>query len=213
VFRSCDPGLGAPSSVTWWYVDRDGGFTGIHNLYVKGHDAAMLAARIREIEIHYGWWDEDANVSTLHGPIDEDAFSRNLSGGPSYAKVMASCGIRWKRSKKDRFNGTAEVVRRLNARRKSIHPGEDDVPLLRWMERCKAPIETIPVLQTDPNDVNDVDTKGEDHAWDDTRYACMDRQLPKRATDDDDDEDNVVDMSEYRRRGNGGTLGVPPGGW
>lgn len=219
VFRSCDPAPTAPTSVTWWYVDSDGGFTGIHNLYVKNHDAEMTAGRIREIEQHYGWWDEEANVSTLYGPMDEDAFNKNMAGGPSYAKVMLNCGIRWKRSRKDRFNGASEIVRRLNVRRKSLHPGEPTRPALRWMERCKAPIETLPVLQSDPNDVNDVDTKAEDHCWDDTMYACLDRVLPKREQKDEDDDDNVVDIEEYRRRGSGGSssggaaMGVPPGGW
>jgi hypothetical protein len=214
IFRSGDPGLSAPSSVTWWYVDRNGGFTAFHNLYVRNHDAEMLASRIREIEIFYGLWDEESNVSSLTGPLDEDAFSRNLSGGPSYSKVMASCGIRWVRSKKDRFNGTAEVVRRLNARKKSLHPGEDDVPMLRWMERCKDPIRTLPVLQADPNDPNDVDTKGEDHCWDDTRYACMFRVLAAQDDgdgDNDEGSDNLVDMNSYRRSTGG--LGTPPGGW
>lgn len=213
VFRSCDPAPSAPTSVTWWYVDADGGFTGIHNLYVRNHDAEMTAGRIREIEMHYGWWDEEANVSTLNGPMDEDAFNKNMAGGPSYAKVMASCGIRWKRSRKDRFNGASEIVRRLNVRRKSLHPGEPDRPALRWMERCKAPIETIPVLRTDPNDPNDVDTKGEDHCWDDTMYACLDRVLPKQErTDEDEYDDEVIDLNEYRR-GRTAALGVPPGGW
>lgn len=218
VVRSCDPAPSAPTSVTWWYVDSDGGLTGVHNLYVRNHDAQMTANRIREIEIHYGWWDEDANQSTLYGPMDEDAFNKNMAGGPSYAKVHAECGIRWKRSRKDRFNGASEIVRRLNVRRKSLHPGEPDRPALRWMERCKAPIETLPVLQADPNDVNDVDTKGEDHCWDDTMYMCLDRVLPKR-DERDDDEDEIVDINEYRNRGRGGggsmggALGVPPGGW
>lgn len=217
IVRSCDPGIGAPSSVTWWHVDRNGGLTGIHNLYVRGHDATMLANRIREIEEHYGWWDEDNGSSTLHGPIDEDAFNRNLSGGPNYAEAMRKAGVTWKRSRKDRFNGAAEIVRRLNARAKDLNGNE--VPLLRWMARCKAPIETIPILQSDPNDPNDVDTKGEDHCWDDTMYMCLDRVLPKRETGDDD-EDDIVDINEFRNRGRGGgggpmggMLGVPPGGW
>jgi hypothetical protein len=215
IYRSLDPGIGAPSSCTWWYEDRDGGLTGIHNLYVKNHDATMLAERIREIEEHYGWWDGDNNRSTIMGPLDEDAFNRTLVGGPSYAQAMRKCGVRWKRSRKDRFNGAAEIVRRLNARRKSLNPGEDDVPLLRWMERCKAPIETIPILQSDPNDPNDVDTKGEDHCWDETMYMCLERLLPRREQEEDDDDDGIVDINEYRRRGRGGggMLGVPPGGW
>lgn len=211
VVRSCDPAPSAPTSVTWWYVDADGGLTGIHNLYLRNHDAAMTANRIREVEIHYGWWDDEANCSTLYGPMDEDAFNKNMAGGPSYAKIHRDCGIRWKRSRKDRFNGACEIVRRLNVRRKSLHPGEPERPAIRWMERCKAPIETLPVLQADPNDVNDVDTKGEDHCWDDTMYMCLDRVLPAQAEKDDDD--NVVDINDYRDRRGTGTLGIPPGGW
>jgi hypothetical protein len=211
VMRSCDPAPTSPTSVTWWYIDADGNFTGIHNLYLRNHDAEMTAGRIREVEIHYGWWDEESNRSTLDGPMDEDAFNKNMAGGPSYAKVMSACGIRWRRSRKDRFNGASEIVRRLNIRRKSLHPGEPDRPALRWMERCKAPIDTLPVLQSDPNDPNDVDTKGEDHCWDDTMYMCLDRVLPHREVKDDDDDD-VVDINEYRR-GRSAQMGVPPGGW
>lgn len=212
VFRSCDPGLSAPSSVTWWYVDRNGAFTAFHNLYVRNHDVAMLAGRIQEIEKHYGFWNEDSNRSTLKGPMDEDAFNKQLVGGPTYARVMDENGIRWVRSRKDRFNGASEVLRRMNARYRSIHPGEPDIPGIRWMERCKAPIETLPILQADPNDPNDVDTKGEDHCWDDTRYACMFRPMGKKESTEDDDDDNIVDLGTYRRRANG-RVGEPPGGW
>ena len=221
-FRMCDPGLTAPSSVMWAYVDREECITIFHALNVRNHDAPMLAGRIREIEQYYGLWDDEANESMLNGPIDEDAFSRNLAGGPSYAKLMRDCGIRWVRSNKDRFNGTAEVVRRLNARVKPIKkPGEEapplpDRPMLRFMERCKSPIETLPILQADPNDPNDVDTKGNDHDWDAVRYGCMYRRLFGGKEQADDDDDNIVDISQYRKRGNGGSggpMGTPPGGW
>jgi hypothetical protein len=86
--------------------------------------------------------------------------------------------------------------------------------MLRFMERCASPIETLPVLQANPNDPNDVDTKGNDHDWDAVRYGCMYRRLftTKDKGENDDDLDNVTDLSEYRRRGTG-TLGSPPGGW
>ena len=213
VFRSCDPAPTSPTSVTWYYLDKDKNATGIHNLYMRNHDAAMTGQRIREVEQHYGWWDEEGNRSTLDGVMDEDAFNKNMAGGPSYAKIHAQMGIRWRRSRKDRFNGAMEIVRRLNARSKPLTPGDPVVPGVRWMERCKAPIETLPILQSDPNDPNDVDTKAEDHCWDDLMYFCLDRVMPTRE-EKDDDEDDVVDIDQYRRRrAAGGRLGVPPGGW
>jgi hypothetical protein len=40
---------------------------------------------------------------------------------------------------------------------------------------CVASIRTIPVLQHDPDRAEDLDTKAEDHAADDWRYACSSR--------------------------------------
>lgn len=216
VCRSGDFGILAPSSITWWYVDREGAFTAFHNLYVRNHDAVMLAGKISEIEQHYGFWDEENNCSRLTGPLDEDCFNRASNGGPSIAEAMRRNGVRWRRSRKDRFNGAAEIVSRLLARIPGATEDEEDRPMLRWMERCVSPIKTIPVLRVDPNDPNDVDTKGEDHCWDDTMYMCLWRPMKGRSENDNADEDEddvVVEFSEHRRRANGGRLGVPPGGW
>jgi hypothetical protein len=40
---------------------------------------------------------------------------------------------------------------------------------------CRDSIRTIPVLQHDPMKAEDLDTKSEDHAADEWRYACMSR--------------------------------------
>jgi hypothetical protein len=48
---------------------------------------------------------------------------------------------------------------------------------------CVDFIRTVPILQHDPHRAEDLDTKAEDHAADDARYACMSRpwikSLPK----------------------------------
>lgn len=46
-------------------------------------------------------------------------------------------------------------------------------PGLWVMENCENWLRTVPVLQSDPSDPDDVDTDAEDHAADDTRYAVM----------------------------------------
>jgi hypothetical protein len=47
--------------------------------------------------------------------------------------------------------------------------------MLYFFDCCEDTIRTLPVLQHDDKDVEDVDTEAEDHAYDETRYAVMSR--------------------------------------
>jgi hypothetical protein len=51
----------------------------------------------------------------------------------------------------------------------------DDRPALYFFSTCRDSIRTLPVLQHDPAKPEDVDSDSEDHAADETRYACMSR--------------------------------------
>lgn len=53
--------------------------------------------------------------------------------------------------------------------------GNEEGPLLYIVETCVDAIRTIPVVQHDKNNAEDLDTDQEDHALDDIRYACMSR--------------------------------------
>ena len=50
-------------------------------------------------------------------------------------------------------------------------------------EGCQQFIRTIPLLQTDPNDVEDVDTTGEDHCYDEAALICMARPISLKPID------------------------------
>lgn len=47
--------------------------------------------------------------------------------------------------------------------------------MLFFLDCCDDTIRTLPVLQHDEIDSEDLDTDGEDHAADETRYAVMSR--------------------------------------
>jgi hypothetical protein len=47
--------------------------------------------------------------------------------------------------------------------------------MIYFFSTCTDLIRTLPALQHDANKPEDVDTNAEDHAPDDTRYACMSR--------------------------------------
>lgn len=170
MYRSGDYGYNAPSSITWWYVDRDGVLTAFFNLYVTEHTPEQLAERIKEVEQEFGIWDDDNDCSTISGPLDSACWNKE-SSGTTIASKMARRGVRWYKARKgplSRKNGAVEIISRLQARVKDHNFPDDrtkDRPMLRWMKRCTAPIKTLPILRPDPNDRDDVDTKGEDHCF------------------------------------------------
>ena len=54
---------------------------------------------------------------------------------------------------------------------------ENGYPGLYVFRSCKAFIRTLPLLQYDAHSPEDVDTDGEDHIADETRYFCMSRPV------------------------------------
>jgi hypothetical protein len=53
--------------------------------------------------------------------------------------------------------------------------GEDGEPMMYFFPNCVDAIRTLPAMQHDRDNPEDVDTDGEDHAPDEIRYACMSR--------------------------------------
>jgi hypothetical protein len=51
----------------------------------------------------------------------------------------------------------------------------DEHPMLFVFQTCRALIRTVPLLRHDPDRPEDLDTQMEDHAADETRYACLSR--------------------------------------
>ncbi|MCZ4089342.1 hypothetical protein [Sinorhizobium psoraleae] len=57
--------------------------------------------------------------------------------------------------------------------------------MLFFFSNCVHTIRTLPALQHDEDKPEDLDTTAEDHAADETRYACMSRPwVAKLVTDD-----------------------------
>lgn len=105
-----------------------------------------------------------------YGVADPSIYIRD--GGPSIAESMVVKGVSWRRADNKRKAG-AEIMRQRLV-------GEGGRPMLYFADVCEDSIRTIPVLQHDDDDAEDVDTEAEDHAYDETRYACMSRPwLPR----------------------------------
>lgn len=110
------------------------------------------------------------------GVIDPACFAEQ--GGPSIAERMMGVklderSILWRPADNKRLGRDGHIGGwdQLRARLE----GEDGHPMLIFLENCEHTIRTIPVLQHDANNAEDLDSDSEDHAGDETRYACMSR--------------------------------------
>ena len=170
-FRSFDWGSARPFSTGWWAiadgtwpVDNPLPFGAIFK-YREWYGAAgpnkglyMTADLVSKkiLEMEYG-------ERVRYAVADPAIFIRN--GGPSIAESMAAC--RWRRADNKRLPGWEQVRQRL--------VGDDGVPMMYFADNCEDTIRTLPVLQYDDTNPEDLDTDGEDHAADEIRYACMSR--------------------------------------
>jgi hypothetical protein len=64
---------------------------------------------------------------------------------------------------------------------------ENGYPMMYVFKNCKAFIRTIPTLIFDDHKVEDLNTEGEDHIADETRYFCMSRPIKPRMANKPDD--------------------------
>lgn len=105
------------------------------------------------------------------GVADGSIFNSN--GGISVAEDMRREGVLWRKADKCRKAGWGQVRIRLL--------GDEDTasPLIYFFENCIHAIRTLPLMQHDAHDIEDIDTDMEDHAPDTIRYACMARPIIK----------------------------------
>jgi hypothetical protein len=80
---------------------------------------------------------------------------------------MLGEGLQWMRADNKRIAGWEQLHIRF----------QSDPPGLYFVESCEHTIRTISTLQHDEGKPEDLDTEGEDHAADETRYACMSHPL------------------------------------
>jgi hypothetical protein len=100
----------------------------------------------------------------------------NFQGGPTIAEqFMTAKGaeIMFRKADNNRRAGWAQLKSRMTG---------TDFAMIYFFETCIHCLRTIPVLQGDQHDPEDLDTAGEDHAADAVRYACMARPIITRPT-------------------------------
>lgn len=178
-FRAMDWGSAKPFSIGW-YAISDGTWglpRGALLKYREWYGASDIdkGLKLEASQVARGIREREAEAKDVikYGVADGQIFARD--GGPSIAETMSIAGVSWRRADKSRKAGAEQLHHRL--------VGIDGVPMLYFLDTCIDTIRTIPALQHDSTDAEDVNTKQEDHAYDETRYACMSRPwIPKPNT-------------------------------
>lgn len=138
---------------------------------------ANVGLRLTALEIAKGIKDRARDEKYAAMVADPAIFSQN--GGESISETMAKSGVQFWAADNKRVAGWQQIHLRLTGTEDS--EGE---PLLYLFDTCLHTIRTLPALQHDTHNVEDVDSNMEDHAPDTLRYLCMTRVLsatkPKR---------------------------------
>ena len=175
-YRSFDFGYSKPFSVGWWAVDGEGRAYRYRELYgcVAGQpdtgvkqEPSEIARRIRAIE------DEFERGSHITGVADPAIWDVRYGEEASPAQVMEKHGIYFDKADNARLAGKMQLHYRLAF-------DSDGYPMLYVFDTCKDFIRTIPALVYDDTKVEDVDTKGEDHIYDETKYFLMTNPIAAR---------------------------------
>lgn len=191
-FRSMDWGSARPFSIGWWVIVPEDTWVPFKN----GTERLLKRGAIVRYREWYGCKEGEPNVGLK---LDVEAVAAGINkreegekvdetlsaadpsmwredGGPSIAERMVRAlpgngGPRFLRADNTRVAGWSQVRARLN--------GDDGHPLLLVTENCLDFLRTVPAMQHDKNQIEDIDTDGEDHVADEVRYACMARPLSR----------------------------------
>lgn len=186
-FRSFDWGSAKPFSVGWYAVS-DGTWGLPEGAMVKyrewyGASGPNKGLKMLAQSVGQGIVELEKGESIAYGVADPAIFIQD--GGPSIAEEMAKVGCLWRKADNRRVAGWEEMHRRLKGPVDDVSNLQETVehskPLLYFLDCCYDSIRTIPTLQHDSQKLEDLDTDGEDHSADETRYAVMSRPFVKKA--------------------------------
>ena len=147
------------------------------------------AQRIREAEQN----DPVLRGRVIHGVADPAIFDE--SRGESIAAMMERSPnfLHWMPGDHTRLAGKMQFHYRL------AFDGEGK-PMFQVFNTCKHFIRTIPNLVYDESNVEDIDTRQEDHIYDECRYVLMEKPIsPPRRTVRPPQPDDPLELHQRAR--------------
>lgn len=177
LYMTFDWGHGKPFSIGWWWEDPDNGrlfrfdeWYGWSNTPDSGLRLSDSAIAEGIIEREKSMGISDQAMVRLSGP---DCFSKRpnyygVGQGDSTAEVFAGHGIFLRMGDPSRILKKRQFHERLRLR-----PEDGGLPMVRIYDTCVQFIRTIPDLVVSKLDPEDIDTKTEDHCYDEAAHVFM----------------------------------------
>lgn len=173
-WRAMDWGFAKPYSVGWYCIDPDGKTYRYREMYGYGGKAdtgsRQTATEVAREIVKAEAKERKAGCKFKRNPADSNIW-HNIGEEKTIAELFKQKKVIWVPAKKgpgSRVNGAQVVIQTL--RDESFAVTEDCLHFLR----------TVPILEPDEHNWEDVDTTQEDHAWDEWRYSTVSRHKGKR---------------------------------
>ena len=172
IVRSFDFGFARPFSCDWWAVDFEGraylilqlyGCTDTPNEGVKWHPDRIFS-EIRRMETEHRW----LKGKCIDGVADPSIW--DASRGEAIIEAADRHFVYFAKGDNKRLPGWMQCHYRLNF-------DETGRPMVYFFNTCRAAIRTLPLLQYNALDPEDLNTAQEDHFADSFRYFCMSRPI------------------------------------
>lgn len=175
IYRGFDFGYSKPFAVEWIAIDHDRRAYIIAELYGCTENAdegirltpQQIAEKIKTMEKEH----PNLKGRRIHG-IADPAIAK-AETGQSIADMMAGEGIFFDFGDHERLPGKMQFHYRLAF-------DTDGIPMMYVFKNCRHFIRTVPNLVYDSTNVEDIDTRSEDHIYDCVRYVLMENPINPR---------------------------------
>lgn len=166
-FCAMDWGFSRPFSIGWYAVNSQGRVIRYKEFYGCQKDQFNTGLKMGSIEVAQKAW-EMSILEGVNTMVADPAIWNKADNAPSVCENFQKVGWKMIKGNNDRKNGLVQVY---NYMKQAVD--ENGTPMLTVFPNCFGFIRTIPMLQPDANDMEDVDTQLEDHIYDEVRYALM----------------------------------------
>ena len=195
IYMTKDWGYGKPFSIGWWWVDNDNRIYRFAEWY-GWNGTADVGLRLTDSQIAEGLIQRENKLRSKYKPgIPPKRAIQRLAGPDCWNKKPDYQGGGQGPSTAEVFQGSPYYLimrpgdpnRTLKLRqfRERLRVPEDGTPpMMLIYDCCTQFIRTIPNLVLEENNIEDIDTKTEDHVYDETCHICMARPLSMEIPDE-----------------------------